>query len=34
MKIGFFDDYRLGVILGDSIVDVSSAVAEISRRAT
>jgi 2-keto-4-pentenoate hydratase/2-oxohepta-3-ene-1,7-dioic acid hydratase in catechol pathway len=31
MKIGFFDDYRLGVILGDSIVDVSSAVAEIPR---
>jgi hypothetical protein len=33
VKIGFFDDYRLGVILGDSIVDVSSAVAEIPRLA-
>jgi 2-keto-4-pentenoate hydratase/2-oxohepta-3-ene-1,7-dioic acid hydratase in catechol pathway len=31
MKIGFFDDYKLGVILGDTIVDVSSAVAEIPR---
>jgi 2-keto-4-pentenoate hydratase/2-oxohepta-3-ene-1,7-dioic acid hydratase in catechol pathway len=31
MKIGFFDDYRLGVILGDAIVDVSSAVAEVPR---
>ena len=31
MKIGFFDDYKLGVILGDAIVDVSSAVAEIPR---
>src|SRR5437870_5655917 len=29
MKIGFFEDYKLGVILGDTIVDVSSAVAEI-----
>ena len=26
MKIGFFDDYKLGVILDDAIVDVSSAV--------
>jgi 2-keto-4-pentenoate hydratase/2-oxohepta-3-ene-1,7-dioic acid hydratase in catechol pathway len=31
MKIGFFDDYILGVILGDTIVDASSAVAEIPR---
>ena len=31
MKIGFFEDYKLGVILGDTIVDVSSAVAEIPR---
>ena len=31
MKIGFFDDYKLGVILGDTIVDASSAVAEIPR---
>src|SRR6202171_4443280 len=31
MKLGFFDDYKLGVILGDTIVDVSSAVAEIPR---
>jgi 2-keto-4-pentenoate hydratase/2-oxohepta-3-ene-1,7-dioic acid hydratase in catechol pathway len=31
MKIGFFDDYKLGVIIGESIVDVSSSVAEIPR---
>ena len=31
MKIGFFDDYILGMILGDTIVDASSAVAEIPR---
>ena len=31
MKIGFLEDYRLGVVLGESIVDVSSAVAEIPR---
>jgi 2-keto-4-pentenoate hydratase/2-oxohepta-3-ene-1,7-dioic acid hydratase in catechol pathway len=31
MKIGFFDDYRLGVIIGEGIVDVSSSVAEIPR---
>ena len=31
MKIGFFDDYKLGVILGEAIVDVSAAVADIPR---
>ena len=31
MRIGFFDDYKLGVVLGDTIVDVSAAVAEIPR---
>jgi 2-keto-4-pentenoate hydratase/2-oxohepta-3-ene-1,7-dioic acid hydratase in catechol pathway len=29
MRIGYFDDYRLGVIKGDSIVDVSAAVRDI-----
>ena len=28
MKLGFFDDYKLGVILGETIVDASSAVAD------
>jgi 2-keto-4-pentenoate hydratase/2-oxohepta-3-ene-1,7-dioic acid hydratase in catechol pathway len=31
MRIGFFDDYKLCVVLGDTIVDVSAAVAEIPR---
>jgi len=31
MKIGFFDDYKLGVIIGEGIVDVSSSLAEIPR---
>src|SRR5258705_8039273 len=31
MKIGFFDDYILGVILGDTIVDAASAVAKPPR---
>src|SRR5262245_35999721 len=31
MKIGFFDDYKLGVIQGAAIVDVSAAVADIPR---
>jgi 2-keto-4-pentenoate hydratase/2-oxohepta-3-ene-1,7-dioic acid hydratase in catechol pathway len=31
MKIGFFDDYKLGVIIGEGIVDVSSSIAEIPR---
>ena len=26
MKLAFFDDYKLGVVKGDSIVDVSAAV--------
>jgi 2-keto-4-pentenoate hydratase/2-oxohepta-3-ene-1,7-dioic acid hydratase in catechol pathway len=29
MKIGYFDDYKLGVITGDGIVDVMSAVRDI-----
>jgi 2-keto-4-pentenoate hydratase/2-oxohepta-3-ene-1,7-dioic acid hydratase in catechol pathway len=29
MRIGFFEDYKLGVILGETIVDVSSAAADI-----
>jgi len=31
MKIGFFDDYKLGVIQGEAIIDVSAAVADIPR---
>ena len=31
MKIGFFDDYKLGVIRGEAIIDVSPAVADIPR---
>ena len=29
MKLAFFDDYKLGVVKGDNIVDVSSAVRDI-----
>ncbi|MGE0700152.1 MAG: fumarylacetoacetate hydrolase family protein [Hyphomicrobiaceae bacterium] len=29
MKIGFFDDYRLGVVRGDAIVDVTAAVKDV-----
>ena len=29
MKLVFFDDYKLGVVKGDTIVDVSSAVRDI-----
>jgi len=29
MKLAFFDDYKLGVVKGDSIVDVSAAVRDI-----
>jgi 2-keto-4-pentenoate hydratase/2-oxohepta-3-ene-1,7-dioic acid hydratase in catechol pathway len=29
MRIGYFDDYRLGVITGDAVVDVSAAVQDI-----
>ena len=28
MKLAFFDDYKLGVVVGDKIVDVVSAVAK------
>ena len=31
MKIGLFDDYKLGVITDKGIVDVSSSIAEIPR---
>ena len=31
MRIGFFDDFRLGVVRGEGIVDVSGAVAAIAR---
>jgi 2-keto-4-pentenoate hydratase/2-oxohepta-3-ene-1,7-dioic acid hydratase in catechol pathway len=31
MKIGFFDDYKLGVIIGEGIVDISSSLPEIPR---
>ena len=31
MKLAFFDDYRLGVVVDDRIVDVSAAVADIPR---
>lgn len=31
MKIGYFDEYTLGVIVDDSIVDVMSAVADVPR---
>jgi 2-keto-4-pentenoate hydratase/2-oxohepta-3-ene-1,7-dioic acid hydratase in catechol pathway len=29
MKLAFFDDYKLGVVMGDSIVDVTAAVQDI-----
>ncbi|MBS0240981.1 MAG: fumarylacetoacetate hydrolase family protein [Proteobacteria bacterium] len=29
MKIGFFDDWKLGIIVGDGIVDVSAAVKDV-----
>ena len=31
MKLAFFDDFKLGVVKGDAIVDVSSVVADIPR---
>ena len=31
MKLAFFDDYRLGVVVDDRIIDVSAAVADIPR---
>ena len=30
MKLAFFDDYRLGVVKGDNLVDVSSAVSGVA----
>ena len=31
MKLAFFDDFKLGVVKGDAVVDVSAAVADIPR---
>jgi hypothetical protein len=31
MKLAFFDDFKLGVIAGDSVVDVTNVVKDISR---
>jgi 2-keto-4-pentenoate hydratase/2-oxohepta-3-ene-1,7-dioic acid hydratase in catechol pathway len=31
MKLGFFDDFKLGVVAGDGVVDVTEVVKEISR---
>ena len=31
MKLAFFDDFKLGVVAGESVVDVSAAVADIPR---
>ena len=31
MKLAFFDDYKLGVVVGDKIVDVSAVVKDIPR---
>ncbi len=31
MKLAFFDDFKLGVVTGESVVDVSAAVADIPR---
>ena len=30
MKLAFFDDYKLGVVQGDGIVDVSAVVHDLS----
>jgi len=32
MRLMFFDDFKLGVVTGESVVDVSAAVADIPRR--
>src|ERR1700730_15312359 len=31
MKLGFFDDFKVGVVAGDSVVDVTDVVKDISR---
>ena len=31
MKLAFFDDFKLGVVKGDNIVDVTAAVADVPR---
>ena len=31
MKLGFFDDFKLGVVVGDGVVDVTDVVKDISR---
>ena len=31
MKLAFFDDFKLGVVTGDMVVDVSGAVSDIPR---
>ena len=31
MKLAFFDDFKLGVVAGDSVVDVTDVVKDISR---
>ena len=31
MKLGFFDDFKLGVVVGDGVVDVTEVVNDISR---
>jgi hypothetical protein len=31
MKLGFFDDFKLGVVVGDGVVDVTGVVKDISR---
>ena len=31
MKLAFFDDFKLGVVKGDNVVDVSAVVKDIPR---
>jgi hypothetical protein len=31
MKLAFFDDFKLGLVAGDSVVDVTDVVKDISR---
>ena len=31
MKLGYFDDFKLGVVVGDGVVDVTEVVKDISR---
>ena len=33
MKLAYFDDYRLGVVTGDGIVDVGAELRDLPRRA-